>query len=57
LRPEVSPDEGIDGPSAAICRAVRAVARTRVLRPIGKARPETLAAVEEALAIIIGIER
>jgi mRNA interferase MazF len=57
LRPEVSPDEGIDGPSAAICRAVRAVARTRVLRPIGQARPETLAEVETALVTILGIER
>jgi mRNA interferase MazF len=57
LRPEVSSDEGIDGPSAAICRAVRAVARMRVLRPIGQARPETLTAVESALATILGIEQ
>jgi len=55
-RPEVSPDEGIDGPSAAICRGIRAVARPRLLRPIGDARPETIAAVETALATILGIE-
>ena len=57
LRPEVLPDEGIDGPSAAICRAIRAVARPRLLRPIGDAKPSTIAQVETALATILGIER
>lgn len=57
LRPGVSSEEGIDGPSAAICRGVRAVARTRVLRRIGQARPETLVAVETALVTILGLER
>jgi mRNA interferase MazF len=56
LRPKVSPDEGIDGNSAAICRGVRAVARSRLLRPIGHVRPETLREVEEALAMILGID-
>ena len=56
LRPKVSPGEGIDKPSSAICRGVRAVTRTRLLRPIGKARPETLTKVEYALAMILGIE-
>jgi mRNA interferase MazF len=55
-RPAVSPDEGIDGPSVAICRAIRAVARLRLLRPIGEAKPETIAEVEVALATILGIE-
>jgi mRNA interferase MazF len=57
LRPGVSPGEGIDGSSAAICRAVRAVARQRLLRPIGEARQETVAAVEGALATILGLDR
>jgi mRNA interferase MazF len=56
LRPDVSPDEGVDSPSAAICRGVRAVARSRLMRPIGKARPETLREVQLALAMILGIE-
>jgi mRNA interferase MazF len=56
LRPKVSPDEGIDGESAAICRGVRAVARSRLLRPIGRLRPETLREVEQALAMILGID-
>ncbi len=56
LRPVLAPDEGIDEPSAAICRAVRAVARTRLLRRIGRTTPDTLAAVEDALAAILGID-
>lgn len=56
LRPAVSPDEGIDTPSVAVCRGVRAVARTRLLRPIGKAGTETLREIERALAMILGIE-
>jgi mRNA interferase MazF len=56
LRPEVSPDEGIDGPSAAICRGVRAVARKRLLRPVGRVKRETLGEVEQALAMILGVE-
>jgi mRNA interferase MazF len=57
LRPEVSLDEGVDGPSAAICRGVRAIARHRLLRQIGNATPATMAEIETALATILGIER
>jgi mRNA interferase MazF len=56
LRPRVSPQEGIERSSAAICRGVRAVARKRLLRPIGKVHPETLSSVERALAMILGID-
>ncbi|MGN6189142.1 MAG: type II toxin-antitoxin system PemK/MazF family toxin [Conexibacter sp.] len=56
LRPKVSHSEGIDGDSAAICRGVRAVARSRLLRCIGRLRPETLHEVEQALAMILGID-
>lgn len=56
LRPEISPEEGIDSPSAAVCRGVRAVARSRLLRPLGKARPETLSGIEHALGLVLGIE-
>ncbi len=57
LRPRVSPGEGIAKESAAICRGVRAVTRGRLLRRVGKAKPETLSEVERALAMILGIER
>lgn len=56
LRPSVSKAEGIDERSSAICRGVRAVTRRRLLRPIGKASPETLTEVERALAMILGID-
>lgn len=56
LRPEVSPGEGIDSRSAAICRGVRAVARSRLLRSIGKVEAETLDDIERALAIVLGIK-
>lgn len=55
LRPAVSPGEGVDGPSAAICRGVRAVARSRFLRRLGALTPETMARVEAALGLTLGI--
>jgi mRNA interferase MazF len=55
LRPKGAPDEGIDAESAAICRGVRAVSRSRLLWPIGRLRPETLREVERALAMVLGI--
>jgi mRNA interferase MazF len=54
LRPPVSPAEG-EGESAAIPRAVRAVARRRLLRRLGALKPDTLAAVEESLATVLGV--
>lgn len=56
LRPEVSADEGVENLSVAVCRGVRAVARTRFLRRLGSAKPETMASIEAALAMILGIE-
>ena len=55
LRPQLSPGEGIDDHSAAICRGVRAVSRARLLRRIGQLTPETLHEIEQALATILGL--
>lgn len=55
LRPPVSPDEGIDRRSVAVCRGLRAVTRTRLLAPIGKIKPQTLLEVERAVGMILGI--
>jgi mRNA interferase MazF len=55
LRPEVIGIEGIDRPSRAICRSVRAVSRARLLRPLGALPPATLAEVERSLALILGL--
>ncbi len=56
LRPEVSPGEGIERASVAVCRGIRAVTRRRLLRQLGKAKPGILGEVDQALAIILGIE-
>lgn len=56
LRPEVSPGEGVERPSVAVCRGVRAAARKRLLRRVGEAKPDTLHEVERALGMILGID-
>jgi mRNA interferase MazF len=57
LRPRVSKAEGIDDESAAICRGVRAISRSRLLRRVGRLKPDTLREVERALATILGLDR
>lgn len=56
LRPRIGPEHGIDAESAAICRGVRAVARTRLLRRIGALDREALSEVEGALATVLGLD-
>jgi mRNA interferase MazF len=56
LRPPVPSAAGIDADSAAIPRAVRAVARRRLLRRIGSVDGETLKQIESALATVLGLE-
>jgi mRNA interferase MazF len=56
LRPTVSPGEGVDSPSVAVCRSARAVARTRLLERLGTLAPDTMRQVECALAMILGVE-
>lgn len=56
LRPAVSPDEGVERASVAVCRSVRAVARKRLLRPVGESKPQTLRGVEQALGMILGLD-
>lgn len=55
LRPSVARALGVERESVAVCRGVRAVVRTRLLRRLGKADPETLRGVERALALILGM--
>jgi len=57
LRPRLGPEAGIDVDSAAVPRAIRGVARRRLLRRLGEASADTLVEVEAALAIILGIDR
>jgi mRNA interferase MazF len=56
LRPEVSVEEGVERPSRAICRGIRAVARSRLLHKTGAIAPSTLKEIERSLALILGLD-
>jgi mRNA interferase MazF len=53
LRPPIGPEAGIDNHSAAICRAVRGVARSRLHRRLGEVDAEKMAEVEHALGLVL----
>jgi mRNA interferase MazF len=56
LRPYISPTEGVDAESVAVCRGVRAVARSRLLERLGTLAPDTMHQIECGLALILGIQ-
>jgi mRNA interferase MazF len=56
LRPHISPTEGVDTESVAVCRGIRAVARTRLLERLGSLAPDTMRQIEGALALILGVQ-
>lgn len=57
MRPPVAAaDAGLDRPSVAVPAAIRAVAGARLLRHIGRVPVETLQEVEQALAVILGLD-
>ena len=56
LRPEVSEGEGVDRQSRAVCRAIRGVAPSRLLRHLGSLSTSTRSEVEQALALVLGLE-
>jgi mRNA interferase MazF len=53
LRPAIDPETGVDNHSAAICRAIRGIARSRLLRPLGEVNAETMAEIERSLALVL----
>ncbi|MEO8815299.1 MAG: type II toxin-antitoxin system PemK/MazF family toxin [Mycobacterium sp.] len=55
LRPPISRAEGVDAESVAVCRAIRSIARTRLLKPLGAVAPGTMRHIERALALVLGI--
>ena len=55
LRPTITPAEGVDTDSVAICRGIRAVARTRLIERLGTAELATMRDIERAVALILGI--
>ena len=55
LRPAITPAEGVDTDSFAICRGIRAVARGRLIERLGTVDPATMRDIERAVALILGI--
>lgn len=55
LRPQIGTEAGIDNPSAAICRAVRGVARSRLLRHLGVVPDPEMTEIERALGLTLGL--
>lgn len=53
IRPELGPEAGIDRSSVVICRGVRGVARSRLLRRLGEVDPEKMAEIERALGLVL----
>jgi mRNA interferase MazF len=53
LRPPVDPSTGIDNPSAVICRGIRGVARSRLLRHLGAVDEEKMAEIEHAVGLTL----
>jgi mRNA interferase MazF len=56
LRIEIDPAAGTERPSRAVCRAVRAVVRSRLARRIGALTPANMDQVDTALALVLGLE-
>ncbi|MGN6217569.1 MAG: type II toxin-antitoxin system PemK/MazF family toxin [Solirubrobacterales bacterium] len=53
LRPAIDPSTGIDRPSAAICRGIRGVARSRLLRHLGEVDTGKMAEIERAVSLVL----
>lgn len=56
LRIEIEPANGIEHPSRALCRAVRAVVPSRLVRRTGSVDPATMEQIETTLALILGLD-
>lgn len=56
LNPQLT-SEGLDGPSVAVVRGVRGLARRRLVRPIGSISRRDQHAVDQALLITLGLVR
>ena len=57
LRVEVAEIAGVDDPSRAICRGVRAVVSARFVRRIGTVDPATMRLIDTGLAMILGLDQ
>jgi len=57
LRVEIEPAVGVERSSRAVCRAVRAVVPSRLVRRIGSVDAAIMEQIETALALILGLDR
>jgi mRNA interferase MazF len=57
LRIEIEPTAGVESPSRAVCRAVRAVVRSRLARRIGSITPAEMERIGATLTLILGLDR
>lgn len=55
LRPQIDPSSGIDNPSVAICRGIRGVARSRLLRRLGAVGSEKMAEIERSIGLALAV--
>lgn len=53
LRPRIDPSSGIDRPSVAICRGIRGVARSRLLRRLGTVDDTQMAEIKRAVELVL----
>lgn len=56
LRVEIAPSAGVECPSRAICRAVRAVVSSRLLRRLGIVASPAMDEIDTVLAMILGLD-
>lgn len=55
LRPTITPEQGVETNSVAVCRAVRAISRARLLEHLGTLNDHTMTQIERSLALILEI--
>ena len=53
LRPSIDPSAGVDNPSVAVCRAIRGIARSRLLRHVGAVDEDQMTQIERAVGLVL----
>ncbi len=56
IRVEVGVEVGVDRPSRAMCRSVRSVVASRLVRRVGRVEPATMGRIEASLVLILGLD-
>lgn len=57
LRIEIDASAGLDRPSRAVCRAIRAVGASRLMRRVGAISDADMDRLQAALSLILGLDR